>query len=74
MASMCGTCGAHITWARTPSGRPIPLDPEPVVGGNIRVEDPGGACTARIEKPSDNPLYMTHFVTCPDAKEHRRGR
>lgn len=29
------SCGAPILWARTPVGRPIPLDPEPAVDGNV---------------------------------------
>lgn len=58
----------------------MPLDPEPHPNGNVI--STGGRRTGAIEvavfaSPSDVPSryplrYRSHFVTCPDAAEHRR--
>jgi hypothetical protein len=41
----CRSCDAPITWAVTRKGRRIPLDPEPVAGGNIKVQEIPGKST-----------------------------
>jgi hypothetical protein len=72
VSETCRSCGAPITWARTTSGKPIPLDPEPVDRGNLEVED-GVARPVLIE--AGKLRYVTHFATCPNAPQHRnRGR
>jgi hypothetical protein len=69
-------------------GRPkaIPVDFEPVANGNVQVADRGGAIVARVLGPrdvaelrakaealrTDPRLRLNHFVTCPNADEHRR--
>jgi hypothetical protein len=38
----CSSCGAAITWARSSSGKAIPLDVEPDQGGNLLAVDQHG--------------------------------
>lgn len=38
----CSSCGAEIFWARTVSGGTMPIDAEPVEGGNIKLYTPKG--------------------------------
>ena len=68
----CKSCGARVVWARTfATGAPIPLNPTPIIGGNLELV--GGVAWYR--KPSsDVPLYTSHFVDCPHAAAHRKGR
>jgi len=67
----CKTCGKRIVWSRTIHDKPIPLDPEPVYGGNVVLEAFGAL--ARVVAPqADTKRYQAHFVTCPQADKHRR--
>ncbi len=86
--SSCGgpNCGRTIVWAITDKIAPMPLDPLPVENGNVEIV--GRASLApHIARPSvrvrkkadaasllDEPvlLYVSHFVTCPDAESFRR--
>lgn len=75
----CRSCGAPIRWAVSDgSGKKVPLDPEPVVDGNIVVVDrPGHTLVVRFLK-KDRPLtrdglrYVSHFATCPNSARHRK--
>lgn len=60
----CRTCGAEVVWAKTPAGKPIPLDAIPTKRVLI------GARTGLAHVVT---VYVTHFETCPDAAKHRRG-
>jgi hypothetical protein len=69
----CKSCGASIVWAVTEGGRRIPLDYEPIGRTVFRL--------VRTHEPSEPPMaltvdaaYVTHFVTCPNAEQHRRPR
>ncbi len=68
----CKTCKRPIRWAKSVHGRLLPLDPEPVAGGNLVLDDQGVARVLRPEVPYGGPRYTSHFVTCPQAREHRR--
>lgn len=85
----CQSCGARILWAVTPSGKFMPLNPEPDrAKGNVQlVDNPGGrAPIARVvasgglfdEQKQDawgaGELYVSHFTTCPDADRFRSRR
>jgi len=59
--STCKSCGAQIVWAKTASGRAMPLDARP----ERRVVLDGGV--ARVVD-----AYVAHWATCPHAGEHRR--
>lgn len=76
----CRSCGAPIFWAKPVGGGSfMPIDADPVAeGGNIAIVD-GAAQVFRgtlLEPPLPEgaPRYVSHFATCPDAKEWRRKR
>ena len=58
----CRACGAPIIWARTENEKHIPLDAEPV----MRFVVDRGVARRRW-------TYETHFTTCPNANEFRKG-
>lgn len=79
--SECRSCGAEIIWAKVwVTDSPIPLDPEPVMGGNIAIREERGyveVASARQvaeAKKAKKPLYVSHFVTCPDQDKWKRKR
>jgi len=61
--SQCKTCGAEIKWVTTSSGKSMPIDAKPEK--RIVLED-------YDRKGSVVDTYTSHFVTCPDAKQHRK--
>ena len=70
----CRTCGAAIVWAVTDAGKSIPIDEAPNVDGNLVLSMEDDIQHARTPGLFDGgaPRYVSHFVTCPDAEEHRR--
>lgn len=47
------------------SGKPMPLDPQPVdIGGNVYLDD-GLAYVLKKGQTHPGPLYLTHFASCP---------
>lgn len=77
----CRSCDAEIRWAKTAAGKRMPLDPEPSQKGNVQIGHVGGEEIAIVVGPADAvaaqaagvELYLSHFVTCPNAAAHRRG-
>lgn len=55
----------------------MPLDPEPTPLGNVQLV--GGAAhvlggdRAEEARGKNVPLYLAHFVTCPNREQHRRS-
>lgn len=79
--ALCKTCKAAVVWVTTAKGEPMPVDAEPVRGGNIRLEGSAARPTAVYVQPlleSDEqkaaPHYVSHFATCPDRDQHRKKR
>lgn len=77
----CRSCGAPITWARTKKDKTIPLDTNPVPGGNLvivgRVKTEHGMAPLVAMADADNTdrdHYVAHFSTCPAAEKHRSAR
>lgn len=77
--SKCKACGAEIKWIRTVTGKMMPVDTKQV---SYRY-DPQGTLTlltmdgrvitkAVLDLNSDDFGYVSHFATCPAAKEFRR--
>jgi hypothetical protein len=68
----CHSCKARILWLLTEASRtPIPLDPEPKVGGSVELVDG----LARVLGPAargEKPLYVPHHATCAQGKQWRR--
>jgi len=69
----CKTCDAEIIWARTERGKLMPLDAEPA-------ERPSGVFRLEVREGKEplifsafgDPVYISHFATCPYADQHRR--
>jgi hypothetical protein len=80
--SRCRSCGAQILWAFTPKGKTIPVEVVPSPKGNLRLfRDYNGQGDNRVEYVSGSELnreagvlYVSHFVTCPNAEAWRRRR
>jgi hypothetical protein len=78
--SRCRSCGAPIRWAMTEHGRRIPLDAASVgdgrFGTGLFVLRDGGELAMAVPPGvfPEQPHYVTHFATCPNASEHRRSR
>ena len=74
----CKSCGRPIIFALTAKGRRMPLDADPVAGGNVLVTQDGDDLHAAVVDPVSQPvtrlLYRSHFVSCPNAAQHRRAR
>ncbi len=77
----CRSCGAPIRWAKTAAGKRMPLDVEPTRDGNVQLGWVGGEQVAIVlTREADRagclvdgiPLYLSHFVTCPDSAALRR--
>lgn len=65
----CRSCGASIKWVLTEKGKWMPLDAEPVEGGNIAVLNDG----SYVSSDPGGMRYLSHFATCPQASAHRKG-
>ncbi len=75
--SKCRGCDAEIVWATTKAGKSMPLDPRPHPEGNIEAHaDASGRWHVDVVHAEDQAtmfgtFYLSHFVTCPNAKEFR---
>lgn len=77
--STCKSCDARVLWVRLNTGTPAPLDPTPHPAGNVTLSPDGQTATvldleAERDLSPDVERYVLHFVTCPNAKAHRRKR
>lgn len=77
--SACKSCGAPVKWARTEaSNKPMPLDVQMVMGGNVIVVDRADthAPIVRVLKKGEvdpeRAAYQSHFVSCPERDQHRK--
>jgi hypothetical protein len=71
-------------WAVTGKNRNMPVDAEPATGDRhanglltLTVDDLGvplALPATSFERVGDEPLYTSHFATCPNASDHRRPR
>lgn len=72
----CRSCGVPILWGvHTGTGKKIPVDPsaggEHRTGTRFQWDDAlHGWATCK----DDEPGYVSHFFTCPNAAHHRRDR
>lgn len=84
--SKCGSCHADVLWVVWESGKRMPVDAvadnrPPPKGGVLVLTLKGGEFgTLFVEKYDSRKhnlnrnRYTSHFVTCPNADEHRKGR
>ncbi len=75
----CDSCNAPIIWAVTKNAKSMPVDVEPVKGGNVQLDARGGATPLAsvlsiAQQFGKANLRRSHFVTCPNAAQHRRRR
>ncbi len=77
----CRSCEAMILWVlllnrNTGKCKPHPVDPVPKPEGNI--ERKRGNHSSKWygqivpKEAREGALYVSHFSTCPNAKQHRR--
>ena len=68
----CSSCGADLIFVKSvTTGKPMPLDAKPMkrivlvdlVGG---LDHKDGSCGRVVD------TYLSHFVSCPDAVQHRK--
>lgn len=80
--SQCRSCAAPILWTVTQkSGKKMPVDLDPVEGGNFLLvddEDEGHILAvhksreADYSESSDGFRYESHYATCPQAAGWRK--
>jgi hypothetical protein len=71
----CRSCRAPIEWARTESGKAIPLDVGEFDNGNIVVTDGIAYAIGRdVSEFGQKHRRRSHFVSCKQAAEWRRAR
>lgn len=73
----CRSCQAPVRWVRMQtSGRSMPLDPDPHPDGNVAINDEGQGVSVkpRYAAVTGEPVYRSHFASCPDAGAHRKDR
>lgn len=83
----CRSCGAPVIWLTiAPGGRRMPVDAEPAEDGTVLADLAAGAGVvlgradvAQLRADEDEhgpearePLYRSHFATCPQAGEWRK--
>lgn len=79
----CSGCGARVIWVKTEAGKNMPCDPalhnykiDPT--GKEKIVTPAGkVVTGRTgvePAEADGYGYISHFATCRQAKNFRRGR
>lgn len=71
----CRSCNAPVRWVSTALGKRMPIDAVPTDAGTIVVD----AGVATVVAPEDlfdtrQPRYTSHFATCPQAAEWRKGK
>jgi hypothetical protein len=89
MSTTCHSCGASIFWAKTESGKAMPVDAKPSpkgtlvlrypehVGDTVVLDDdePATMINAnKAEAPDGEPRFASHFATCPQAAAHRKPK
>ena len=78
----CRSCEAPIIWARNQqTDRLMPLDAKPVATGTLLLDPPPRSGEPVLVTSSHalyaarvvagEPLYVSHFATCPNAAAHR---
>ena len=53
----------------------MPLDAEPVAGGNVVIRDGIAVVIKKDDVPgADEKRYRSHFATCVNHAQHRKGK
>jgi hypothetical protein len=82
-AMNCRSCNAPIIWSETITGKPMPLDQEPALDGNIVLGLRSGKTPLALVQTKQQLerlrakgelLYKSHFVTCPQSRGWRKSQ
>lgn len=72
----CSSCSARIIWTVTAKGKRMPVDAEPREYGTFVLRGQGDdvplLALHKSVSPGHEPLYVSHFATCPDGDSWRR--
>lgn len=60
----CSSCSAPIVWFKTAAGQSHPVDAGTVSAGDLQLD--------LKTKSRPEGKHMSHFATCPNARQHRR--
>ena len=66
--ALCRSCGALVTWARTNTGKTMPV--EPSLAGNLTLDKSDPPIATMVAGGRGD--HVSHFMNCPDAKEWRK--
>lgn len=73
----CDSCSEPIYWVRTDDHKRMPINVEPVVGGNLLLAaaevPPRVSVVSKGGRPPGTRLYVSHLATCRYAKRHRQA-
>lgn len=81
---VCKSCRAQIVWTTTSKGKRNPVDPTPVADGNLMLTQEydnrnatsySSLVIGKGDVVKDEAArFVSHFVTCPNAPQHRAQR
>lgn len=76
----CESCAAPVIWTTTENAKAMPVDADPVAGGNLALtavpgQNPLSKVLSVRQQFGRSGLRKSHFATCPDGPSWRkRGR
>lgn len=72
--SPCRGCGRPVIWAITENGKRMPVDPDPVPGGNVELVQVSDRTHAIVRTTPSKfaGLRMPHHATCPNVADFRK--
>ena len=68
MPDKCKSCGANIRWERTVNGKAMPLDDKVEKRLILTTNEKDEPFVCLVD------TWQSHFVSCPDAAQHRKPR
>ncbi len=72
------SCGVELQWAKNSvTGSNIPFRSKPTQGlYTLRAdpEKPGELIAEPLRLMTTEPVFLNHFVDCPDRAQHRKAR
>ena len=68
----CRSCGRNIVWATSPTGAALPIDARAISPYVLRQDGDGPVRAVKANVPGES-IYVSHFLTCPQADLHSRG-
>ncbi len=77
--SKCRSCSAPVLWVTWASEKKMPIDTTPSPVGNVVVTHRQKENVLFVEKfdpalHENRKRYTSHFSTCPNADQHRKGK